>query len=278
MRTSDARTTRAASPAGTEPAPWWAWPLRLGRRLLGWNAGGDEPETARQPRDRFRTVCLSRETGAGGSTVGRLLGTRLGWKVYDHELIEAIAHGMEIAVEDARTYDEQAPGLIQDWLLPLREEHYAPQEAYLDHLAKLVQTIGRAGRSIIVGRGAAWLLPRSETLSVRLVAPLSVRARRVAERMGLSYRTARRVARDLDHRHERFIRTLHRSDPSDPHAYDLVLDTDSLGLTIAVEVIARAVEAGWSGNRDVNGPAGSPPTEAAWPSTKEQPETGGDLV
>ena len=34
--------------------------------------------------------------------------------------------------------------MVQDWLLPLREEYYAPQEAYLDHLAKLIEAIGRA--------------------------------------------------------------------------------------------------------------------------------------
>ncbi len=31
---------------------------------------------------------------------------------------------------------------------------------------------------------------------------------------------------------------------SDPHRYDLVIDTHSLGLPIAVELIVRAVEAG----------------------------------
>ncbi len=49
--------------------------------------------------------------------------------------------------------DELAPSMVQDWLLPLREEYYAPQEAYLDHLAKLIEAIGRAGESILVGRG-----------------------------------------------------------------------------------------------------------------------------
>ena len=122
------------------------------------------------------------------------------WKVYDHELLEAIAQGMEITTEEARAYDELAPSLIQDWLLPLREEHYAPQEAYLDHLAKLVQSIGRAGDSILVGRGASFLLPRNETLSVRLVAPIPASARRLSERLGVSVRTARRAARDLDRR------------------------------------------------------------------------------
>ena len=139
---------------------------------------------------------------------------------------------------------ELAPSAIQDWLLPLREEYYAPQEAYLDHLAKLIAAIGGAGESVIVGRGANFLLPRESTLAVRVIAPAKARARRLAERLGVSTRTARRAAREQDRRHERFARTMYRADPTDPRHYDLVLDSDSLGLAIAVEVIVRAVEAG----------------------------------
>ncbi len=135
------------------------WRHRLGRWLFRRRPEGDDDLTSLESRARFRNVCISREAGAGGGTVARLLGTRLKWKVYDHELLEAIAQGMEISTEDARAYDELAPSLIQDWLLPLREEHYAPQEAYLDHLAKLVHSIGRAGDSILVGRAPRSCFP-----------------------------------------------------------------------------------------------------------------------
>jgi cytidylate kinase len=193
---------------------------------------------------RFRNICISREAGAGGGSIARVVGTRLDWKVYDHEILEAIAQRMEMPTDEVRAFDELAPSVVQDWILPLREEHYAPQEAYLDHLAKLVEAIGRAGESVIVGRGAGFLLPRSETLSVRVVAPIPFRAGRLAERMGVSFRTARRAARDLDRRRSQFEKTMYRADPADPHNYDLVLDAQSLGIAIAAELIVRAVEAG----------------------------------
>jgi cytidylate kinase len=173
-----------------------------------------------------------------------MAGQRLGWKVYDHELLEAIAHRMEVPVDDVRCFDELAPSVVQDWLLPLREEHYAPQEAYLDHLAKLIEAIGRAGESILVGRGAGFMLPRETTLSIRVIAPLRNRALRLAERMGVSVRTARRAAKDLDRRRAQFDRTMHRMVSADPHNYDLVVDSESLGLDLSVEVIVRAIEAG----------------------------------
>jgi cytidylate kinase len=181
--------------------------------------------------------------------IARQVGRRLGWKVFDHELLEAIARRMEVPIEEARGYDELAPSVIQDWLLPLGEEHYAPHEAYLDHLAKLVDSIGRAGDAVIVGRGAGFLLPRDRTLNVRVVAPLKIRAQKLAERLGVSTRTSRRAARDLDRRAARFARVMHHVDASDPHHYDLVLDAHSLGTDITVEIIVRAVEAGRPGFR-----------------------------
>ena len=174
-----------------------------------------------------------------------MVGTRLGWKVYDHEILDVIAQRMEMPLDEVRAFDELAPSVVQDWILPLREEHYAPQEAYLDHLAKLVEAIARAGDSVLVGRGAGFMLPREATLMIRVVAPLKVRAERLSERMGVSVRTARRAAKDLDRRRYQFERTMYRVDPTDPHNYDLVLDSHSLGLSIAAEVIVHAVEAGF---------------------------------
>ena len=220
------------------------WPLFLPRWLFGRRGAVAASGTPEAPRARFRNLCISREAGAGAGKIGRMVGDRLGWKVFDEELVEAIAGRMELAVDEVRAFDELAPSVVQDWILPLREEHYAPQEAYLDHLAKLVEALGRAGDSILLGRGAGFLLPRDETLSVRIVAPLKVRAARLAERMGVSNRTARRAAIDLDRRRVHFVRTMHRFDAIDPHNYDLVFDSESLGLPVVAEILVATIEAG----------------------------------
>ncbi|MFO0908267.1 MAG: cytidylate kinase-like family protein [Isosphaeraceae bacterium] len=229
---------------GAESEGLLGLPVRVARWLFGGPSGRQKPSSTTLPVARFRNVCISREAGAGAGSIARLVGTRLGWRVYDHEILEAIAQRMEMPTDEVRAFDELAPSVVQDWILPLREEHYAPQEAYLDHLAKLVAAIARSGESVIVGRGAGFMLPREETLMVRVVAPLRARADRLAERMGVSFRTARRAAQDLDRRRTHFERTMYRVDSNDPHNYDLVLDSDSLGLTIAAEILIRAIEVG----------------------------------
>ncbi len=221
-----------------------SWAQVFSRWLFGVGPEVGREPTAEPRAARFQNICISREAGSGAGAIARLVGQKLGWKVYDQEFIEAIAHRMEVSVDEVRALDELAPSVVQDWLLPLREEYYAPQEAYLDHLAKLVEAIGRAGESILVGRGAGFLLPRETTLSLRIIAPVRVRALRLAERMGVSVRTARRAARDLDRRRAQFERTMYRASAIDPHNYDLVLDSHSLGIEIAAELIVHAVHVG----------------------------------
>jgi cytidylate kinase len=244
------------------------WPQFFVRWLFGLGEEHRQPEHSPIPVARFQNICISREAGAGASALARLLGQGLGWKVYDEELVEAIAHRMASPIDEVRALDEQAPSMVQDWLLPLREEYYAPQEAYLDHLAKLIEAIGRAGESILVGRGAGFMLPRDTTLSIRVIAPLKARAQRLAERMGVSARTARRAARDLDRRRAQFDRTMHRAKSSDAHNFDLVLNTDSLGLEIAAEIVMSTVAAGLPGGLDVRR------RHAAGPARLESPQPG----
>ncbi len=243
MAARPATSTRATDARKRGPGGLHHWP----QFVVRWLFGTSDPTTLPQPQPipiaRFQNLCVSREAGAGRGAV-RLVGQRLGWKVYDDELVEAIAHRMQVPIDEVRALDELAPSVVQDWLLPLREEYYAPQEAYLDHLAKLIEAIGRAGESILVGRGAGFMLPRDTTLSIRVIAPLRERALRLAERMGVSVRTARRAARDLDRRRAQFDRTMHRANVNDPHNFDLVLDTHSLGLEIAAEVVIQTVEIG----------------------------------
>src|SRR5262249_17904874 len=241
-----------------------SWPQFFVRWLFGLGEEHSRPELSAIPSARFQNICISREAGSGASQLAKLVGQGLGWKVYDEELVEAIAHRMESPIEEVRALDELAPSMVQDWLLPLREEYYAPQEAYLDHLAKLIEAIGRAGESILVGRGAGYMLPRESTLSVRVIAPLKVRAQRLAERMGASAPTARPAAPGPDPGRLPFDRTMHRARSSDPHTFDRVLSSESLGLELAAEILVHGVEVGHPEGTATNPRLRSPSSRAPW--------------
>ena len=71
--------------------------------------------------------------------------------------------------------------------------------AIVGSLYTAAKEIAAAEGGIIVGRGANFILPAERRLSVRVIAPLEMRARKVAEAFGLSIEDARRrVVRQLE--------------------------------------------------------------------------------
>lgn len=215
---------------------WFTW---LRGFLPGQNrnsfSGGQSPQA------RFTNVWISREAGSGSDLIAHQVADRLGWTIYNEEIVEIISRRMQISPDLVRTLDELAPGMIQDWLLPLREHHYAPQETYLEHLEHLLHEVGKLGDAVIVGRGAGFLLPPERTLRIRLVAPLSNRSARLADRMGVSQRTARRAAKDLDRRRRQFDWSLYRKNSDDPLNYHMTLDTTALGIPLCTDLITLAI-------------------------------------
>src|SRR5436305_13529278 len=129
MASPEASSTSDAS----EHGGFRSWPALLGRWLLRRRSARDLPSGPAVPVARFRNICISREAGAGGGTIARLVGTRLDWKVYDHEIIEAIAHRMEVPAEEVRALDELAPRVLPEWRVGHAEETYAPPEDYTHH-------------------------------------------------------------------------------------------------------------------------------------------------
>lgn len=215
---------------------WFGW---LKSFLPGYRR--NNYSSSQLPQAKFTNVWISREAGSGSDMIANQVASRLGWTIYNEEIVEIIARRMQVSSELVRTLDELAPGMIQDWLLPLREHHYAPQETYLEHLEHLIHEVGKLGDAVIVGRGAGYLLPADRTLRVRLVAPLSNRSARLADRMGVSQRTARRAAKDLDRRRRQFDWSLYRKESNDPHNYHMTLDSTALGIQLCTDLITLAI-------------------------------------
>src|SRR5690348_4169761 len=60
------------------------------------------------------TVALSREGGTPGTTVAQELGNRLGWPVYDHQLLDRIAQETGLRVSLLESVDERQKGWLQE--------------------------------------------------------------------------------------------------------------------------------------------------------------------
>jgi cytidylate kinase len=105
----------------------------------------------------------------------------------------------------------------------------------------VVGAIARHGGAIILGRGAHLILRPGEGLRVLVVAPLEARIATMAAANGISEREAKqRIAAEEAARRAFLMKHFH-ADFGDPVSFDVVVNTQVLGVEGAVEVVAASL-------------------------------------
>jgi cytidylate kinase len=100
---------------------------------------------------------------------------------------------------------------------------------------------------VLVGRGAqAILAQRPDALHVYVVASKPWRVRLAVERLGVDPAKAERVVDETDRRRDQYVRTYYGRHRQDVVNYDLVVNTERLGLDgAAALVVAEARRRQW---------------------------------
>ena len=200
---------------------------------------GNSPLAAPPPT---MSVALSREAGAGASEVAAELQRRLGWEVYDHQLLERIARAMKVRVGLLESVDERHVNWLQEMMQMLSAGRAGTESSYVAHLTETLLALAAHGQCIIVGRGAALVLPDSSTLRVRLVAPLKYRITQLGRKQGLSREAARRFVETTDRERTKFLKDHFHKDAAAADNYDLVLNTARFSPPACAELIIAALD------------------------------------
>jgi cytidylate kinase len=169
-------------------------------------------------------IAISREAETGGTAVAREVGDRLGWRVYDRELLQQIAADLGVRAELLDNVDEHRGNWLREAFERMLGVPYVPESAYVHRLVKIVQTIGALGDCVIVGRGAPFVLPAATTFRVRLVAPRDHRVASLRSRLGLDESSAESMLTTQDRERIGFVRDHFSKDPEEPSQYDLTLN------------------------------------------------------
>ena len=186
-------------------------------------------------------ITLSREPGSGGKLVAKDVAERLGLDLFDQEFINAMAENADTTTSVIRTLDERSVSMIEDWVsAAISERHLWPDEISR-LLMRVIGTIGRHGRAIIVGRGANFVLPPENRFRVRIIAPLEMRVNRVAETYGVTKKEAKHRVLRTESDRRAFVRKYFHSDIGDPANYEMVLNTGTLSFESAAAAICTAI-------------------------------------
>ncbi len=187
-------------------------------------------------------VSISREAGSGGRIIAERLAQKLGFDLFHQEVVHEMAKNADISVRFIETLDERGLNTLDNWIASLVDERYLWPDQYLHHLMKVIGTIGKHGNSIIVGRGANFILPPEVKISVRIIAPYEFRCAHVAKEFNLTPDEAARRITKTESTRKSFIWKYFNASIADPENYGLVINTGVLSMDDCVEIIEKAVE------------------------------------
>ncbi len=198
-------------------------------------------------------ITVSREFGAGGSELARLIGQELQWPVLDRNLVRQVAERLRLEPHHVEAVDEQPPGLLTRLIASalLMAPPELPTEMQTDRLHP--DSVAAAARAailaaadspplIVVGHASQCLFRhRAGTLHIRLVAPLALRLQRVCTRVPCESARAVAETRRMDQARAAYVRRHHQTDWRDPLLYDMQFNTGRISIEAAARMVVQAV-------------------------------------
>ena len=179
------------------------------------------------------------------------------WPVYDQELLRKVADDMGLRARMLEGLDEKRANWLAESLAGfIAATPTADSGAYVHHLVDTLFSLAAKGECVILGRGAAQLLPAKTTLRVRLIGPRKERIETIQKRLGVQWAEAARRVAQIDHDRTQFVVNNFNTDPTDPCNYDLVLNSARLGVATCADVIVetlRRVQAPAKANEPAHG-------------------------
>ena len=195
-----------------------------------------------------RIITISREYGAGGLPVGRLIAEKLGIPFYDKKLVEHVAEESGFAPKFIEEHGEHSPsGSVFSYA-------FAPQGVpgvmnglstsdYLWNVqCNVILQLAEKGPCVIVGRNADYILKdRKDVLNVFLHADIPSRVMRVLEANPDEKNPEARIAARDKRRRLNYQHYTGRTWGMAQN-YDICLDTGTLGVEQCADIICGIVE------------------------------------
>jgi cytidylate kinase len=189
-------------------------------------------------------IAISDTSGSLGPEIGRAAASALGYEFADREIMTKAAEHFGGDMTELTHVTEERPTLFEH-LSDLGQRYRTYVEATILELAARDNTV-------LVGRASTIVLASApHTLRVRITAAEALRVQRTQERYGLTYEATREHIAKQDRERAARVRFFYHVDWDDYRLYDLVLNTDRLG----VEDGARLIQATVAGDRWRSTPA-----------------------
>lgn len=193
-----------------------------------------------------KIITISRQFGAGGSTIGMAVAKELGYYYCDKDMIvKAALESGNLSPEEIRYYDERVPAefgfgqsLFDFYNKPLDERLFNAQR-------EAIRKVAESGNCVIVGRNANIILKEYErTLHVFISADLPFRLKRMMEKMpDVSSEKVLDRINAVDKARKRYCKYYTHTEFGNAAYYDLAVKSSTLGIENSINLICEAVKA-----------------------------------
>jgi cytidylate kinase len=192
---------------------------------------------------RRPVVTVARQHGARGTELARLLAKERKLDLFDREIIQKIAESSRLSERVVTALDERNRELLTDWLASVASRDYLSPAEYQYHLSRVIGAIAHQGGAVIIGRGAHLILGPGQAFRVLVVAPFEQRLAHVMRSQSLDEGAARRRIADVEAGRRAFLMKHFHSEFARPEEFDLVVNTEVLGMEGCLRAIVSALEA-----------------------------------
>ena len=203
---------------------------------------------------KYRTLTVSGELGSGGVHIAKVIADRLGWRLLDEELIQAIARAAHVDTKDVAGYDERP----ESWLRrfheeavrgvatvgsqPVCEADFFDAREMAEMTQRIIEEAHKKGNCVIVGRGSQCLLhAKADVFHLFVYAPLKERIKRLKTMLEPGANIDERI-HIVEEQRSKFLRQQFGCGRMDPHLYDMMLRTHE-NLEAAADVVLYAMNA-----------------------------------
>ncbi len=199
----------------------------------------------KQPLQKAPVITVSRQPGSRGNEIAGKLAKDLGYDLFDREIIQQMADDGHISSRVLETLDEKGLNLLEDVIATVVEQRHLWPDQYMKHLMKIIGTIGRHGKAVIVGRGATFIIPPEENIRLRFIASMENRIKHVSEQLNVSSDEARRQIYKVEAQRRSFTRRYFYTAIDDSTHYDLIINTDYVGDEHAASMVKTLLDNGF---------------------------------
>ena len=188
-------------------------------------------------------ITITRDYGAEGHEIGKMLSVELGIPLYDNELLVRSAARAGEALDKVAAYDEQMTAEFMAFL-PDRVDSRTLSDKLFRAMSQVIVDLGSTKSCIIEGRLSDYLLRHNPNhIAVLVTAPLDERIEIVRAKRGLDKRAGAKLVREMQHAREAFYKRYSAGKWKMTDGKDIVVNRAKLGREGCVEVIAAAYRA-----------------------------------